>query len=250
MSYKALFGWIKPEVYITTKVASPIFQIIFFAIMASYGYRTNNITPYVVGNAIVLCTLNAIFGVGGIMAQEREFGTLKIVLATPVNKFVVFVGRSFFHILDGLSTVFIGFMAGILFFGMDLSGTNIPLLLLTLVISVFAASGLGLLIGSLGLVITDMNLIMNLASMGLLALSGANFPIEKLPVFMQKLCYVLPLTRGIKASRLLVTGSGFSSVQSLIAGEFIIGVAYTLTGYLLLRYMERRSRHTGNFDLY
>lgn len=250
MSYRALFSWLKPEVYMTTKIIGPVFQVIFFSIMASYAYKTNNITPYIIGNSIVLCTLNAIFGVGGVLSEERGMGTLKIVLASPVNKFIVFVGRSFFHIIDGLFTVLIGFAVGLAFFRMDMSGANIPLLALNLLITIFSASGMGLLIGSLGLVITDMNLINNLASMGLLALSGANFPIEKFPVFLQNFCYILPMTRGIKASKMIVSGAGFDSVSYLIIGEFLVGIIYTVLGYILMRVMERQARKRGSIDIF
>lgn len=250
MSYKALFTWLKPQVYITSKIIGPVFQVAFFSIMASYAYNSKNIAPYVVGNSIVLCTLNAIFGVGGVLSEERSIGTLKIVLASPINKFIVFVGRASFHIIDGLFTVFIGFAVGILFFNLDLSATNIPLLLLNLLVTIFSASGMGLLIGSLGLIITDMNLIMNLASMGLLALSGANFSIEKFPVFLQAICYMLPMTRGIKASKLIISGGSLGTVSFLMLEEFLIGAAYIVAGYMLMKVMERQARRSGSIDLF
>lgn len=250
MSYKALFTWLKPGVYITSKVAGPIFQVIFFSIMVSFAYKSSNITSYIIGNSIVLCTLNAIFGVGTVLTEERQMGTLKVVLASTINKFIVFVGRASFHIVDGLFTVLIGFTVGLVFFNIDLSHANLLLLLLNLIISVFSAAGLGLLIGCLGLVITDMNLIMNLASMGLLALTGANFPIEKFPAFIQGFCYLLPMTRGIQASKMIAAGAGIDSVYMLMLGEFLVGTVYILAGYGLMNTMERLARKRGTIELF
>jgi ABC-2 type transport system permease protein len=118
------------------------------------------------------------------------------------------------------------------------------------VITVFSASGLGLLLGSFGLIVTDMNFIMNLASMGLLALSGANFPIEKFPEFIQKICLLLPMTRGIKASRMIAAGQDMSSVSYLLLGELLVGAVYITAGYIMMNIMEKQARIKGNIELF
>ncbi|QNO15871.1 ABC transporter permease [Alkalicella caledoniensis] len=250
LSFKSLFGWLDPKIYVLVKVINPIFVIMFFSLLAKYTYGVDDVTPWVIGNSFLLCTYNAIFGVGNVLAIERVFGTLKIVIASPSNKFLVFVGRAFMHIIDAVITVLIGLIAGALIFGVSFKGVNFPLFALNIFVAMFAASGLGLMIGSFGLWIRDMNLLMNTAAMGLLALTGANFPIEMFPNIIQKVCYGLPVTRSIKAAALLMDGGSRDMVYRLMSQEIVVGIIYTTLGYVLLKIMERVAKNTASLDIY
>ena len=37
ISFRALFNWIKPSIYIPTMLGSPLFQILFFAYLGRYA---------------------------------------------------------------------------------------------------------------------------------------------------------------------------------------------------------------------
>jgi len=249
MSFKALFSWLNPKAYILIKVVNPMLQLIFFSLLARYVYRVADIMPWVIGNAFVLCTYNAFFGIGMVLAEERNFGTLMIVIASPSNKFLVFLGRAFMHIIDGGITVVIGLLTGAALFGLSFIGVDLPLFVLTLVVAMFAVSALGLLISSFGLVMRDTNLVLNVLAMMLLALSGANFPVAELPFILQKVAYLMPLTRSIEAARLIMNGGGMNIVGNLIFSEFIVGVIYMLAGYLALRVMEYYSIKNASLDI-
>ena len=114
----------------------------------------------------------------------------------------------------------------------------------------FSASSLGLLISTFGLISRDMNLLMNTLSMIIFALSGAIFPITRLPLVLQKVSYCIPITRSIQAARMISTGENSKAVYSLISQEFFIGVAYLLAGYFLLTYLEKSAREQASLDLY
>ncbi len=249
-SYKALFGWISPKAYITSKIVGPIFQLLFFCLLTRYSYGSENIARWVVGNSLVFCYLNAFFGIGTIMTNERAAGTLKLVVAAPYSKFLTFLGRSLMHVLDGIFNVALSLFTGIILFRIDLSGINMTLFAFNILAAVISASGLGLTIGSLGLVVKDTNLMLNTASTALLALTGANFPIEKLPLLLQKLAYCLPLTRSIQAAGLLLQGANASRALELMLLEIALGTAYTLLGYFLLQLMEGLSRKKAALDLF
>lgn len=250
LSFKSLFGWLDPKIYVLVKVVNPVFMIMFFSLLAKYSFGVDDVTPWVIGNSFLLCTYNAIFGVGNVLAIERFFGTLKIVIASPANKFLVFVGRAFMHIIDAVITVLIGLVAGALIFGVSFKGINFPLFALNIFIAMFAATGFGLMIGSFGLWIRDMNLLMNTAALGLLALTGANFPIEMFPNIVQKISYSLPVTRSIKAASLIMDGGSTDTIYRLMSQEIIVGIIYTIFGYILLKVMERIAKNTASLDVY
>ena len=251
-SFKGVYGFLKPQVYILVEVVNPIMQVLFFSLVAKHAYGNKDITPYIIGNAFVLCVYNAFFGVGTNLISERSFGTLKIVIASPSNKFKLLVSKSIFHILDGILTVFIGLLAGIVFFNIRIPLHSLPYFLFCMVSAIFTTCSMGLFVGSMGLVTRDINLLLNLSCMMLMGLSGVNFPTEKLPFILQKISNVLPLTNSLKACRLLISSKAisYSTVNSLVLKELLLGILYCIIAYLTLRFMERISKQKATIDLF
>ncbi|WIV12465.1 ABC transporter permease [Proteiniborus sp. MB09-C3] len=251
-SFKGLYGFLKPEIYVLVKVINPIFQVLFFSLVAKHAYGNIDITPFVIGNAFVLCMYNAFFGVGVNLISERSVGTLKILIASPANKFKLFVSKSTFHILDGMITVFIGLLTGIVFLNLRIPLHTIPYFLISLIAAIFTACSMGLFIGSIGLVTRDINLLLNLSSMLLMSLSGVNFPTEKLPFFLERISHILPLTNALKASRLLISPAivSYEAVGMYIFKELVIGVSYCIIAYITLKIMEGLAKNKATLDIY
>jgi hypothetical protein len=67
---------------------------------------------------------------------------------------------------------------------------------------------------------------------------------------MAAISWALPLTRGIAASRLLISGASLAQVAPLITGELIIGVVYVLLGYALFRWFEFQARRRGTLEAF
>lgn len=250
ISFKALFGWLDPKIYVLVKVINPVFQVLFFSLIAGFVNNTTDLTPWIIGNSFLLCVYNSMFGVGITLLSERLMGTLKLIIASPANKFSVFVGRGTMHIFDASFTVIIGLITGYVLYGLRIPTYQLGWFFLTIVIAMFAACGLGLLIGCIGLITRDINLLLNISSMLLLTLSGANFPIEKLPIFLQKISYLLPLSRTIKVARFLVNKVDISICSRLLVEEVVIGIIYIVLGYSLLRIMEKLAIKKATMDIY
>lgn len=250
-SFKGLYGFLSPKIYILVKVVNPIFQVLCFSLIAKHAYGSDDITPYIVGNAFVLCTYSAFFGISETFITERSFGTLKLIIGAPCSKFTFFTSKSAFYILDGIVTIFIGLLTGIIFFNLKIPLSVIPEFLLCLLAAIFTACAMSLLIGSIGLLTRDINMLLNVSSMLLMALSGVNFPTSKLPFALQKLSSLLPLTNSLKGAKLLL-GSGYisSDVYLFIFKEFLLGILYCLLGYIVFKIMERCCRTKATIDMY
>lgn len=249
-SFKALYGYLDPKVYILFKVITPLFQLTFFSLLAKYSYNTTDITPWVLGNAIILSMYNSLFGVGAIFNSERAFGTLKTIIVSPTNNMLIFISRTFFHIIDSVFTIGIGIIFGWLIFDLDFSKTHIFTLILCIIICTFSSIGLGLLFSSLGLILTDLNMLLNILIFVLMFFTGALFPIEYLPKFLQYISDVIPITNGLKAARMVVNGSGIEQVYFLIIREFITGLTYVIVSYLIFSVLEKLASKKGTIDLY
>jgi ABC-2 type transport system permease protein len=249
LSYVALFRWLQPMVYLATKVVTPLFQILFFTFLGMYATGQGNADFYIIGNAVQVSALSGVYGVSISISGDRWEGTLPYLFGTPANRLTLFVGRAFMHIIDGAFGVVIGLMWGVLLLNLNLSQTNPSILALTVIITAFSTSGMGLLLGCLGLITRNVMFINNTVYFLLLIFSGANIPLTSLPTWMQNISSVLPLTRGIASAREIIAGGSFQTVAPLLRDEFILGVVYTLLGYTLFRWFEIQAKRRGTLEV-
>jgi ABC-2 type transport system permease protein len=248
LSYIALFHWFRPVAYIASKIASPLATILFFTYLGAYATGQQNASFYVIGNSIQIAAVSGIYGVTMAIGGDRWNGTLVYLFGTPANRLVLFLGRSFIHIIDGVLGVLIGLLWGAVLLGVDYSHTSLGALLLTVLITTFSTSGLGLLMGCLSLLTANVMFVNNTVFFALLIFSGANIPVGVLPGWMQAISAGLPLTRGIAAARALIAGQSFQQVAPLLAGEFLIGVVYVSLGYILFRWVEYQAKARGTLE--
>jgi len=250
LSYIALFRWLRPSTYLASKVLSPIAQILFFTFIGIYATGQQNASFFVIGNAMQIAAMSGIYGVSMSIGGDRWEGTLPYLFGTPANRLVMFVGRAFFHVLDGMLGVVIGLAWGALLQWLDLSRTDLPSLGLTVLVTTFSTSGMGLLLGCLSLTVVDVMFINNFVYFALLVFSGANVPLAALPGWVQGISFALPLSRGIAAARLLIAGGSLADALPLLAGELLVGLVYIALGYSLFRWFELQAKRRGTLEAY
>ncbi len=197
LQYRALFQWATPIGYIAYKVLMPVTQILFFVQLGVFATGRANALYFALGNALQLTANGSIFGVIGTVSNERHYGTLPLLLGSPVNRLVTFFSRATVNVLDGIASVVVGLLLTTLIYGLDLRSANLGLLALCAVLISVSTSGLGLLFGSIGLVMRDAIIIANVVYYLLLVVCGVNFPVSRLPGAVQVFSYALPLTRGV-----------------------------------------------------
>jgi len=250
LSYKALFRWFRLEPYVATKIIAPLNQILFFSLLGSFATGRDTASFYAIGNAIQLTAMSGIYGVTMSIGGERNEGTLIYLFGSPANRLLTFLGRALVHVLDGIIGVVIGLVWAGLLLGVDYSSANLPLLGLTILISTVSTSGLGLLMGCVSLVTVNVMFINNTIYFLLLVFSGANVPLDNFPTWIQHAAYALPLTRGIQAARLVISGSNPARVVPLLVGEALIGAMYVLVGYVLFSWFEITAKRRGTLEAY
>lgn len=249
-SYRALFRDAELKSYIVLKILQPIFQLLFFVLLAKYCMKTGDLTVRIIGNSFMLCQKNCIHGLGRSFSTERMSGTLKMVIAAPYGKFSAFFEKSFIHIWDAMISVAVGIIFGGFIFGLQLGELPITVLIAIALIAVFSCAGLGMVLGCLGVMSENMLIYNNFVAMFMLAFSGATFPITWLPEFLQKVSLCVPTSRSIRAVELLIGGADMRQVFPLISGEFLLGVFYILSGYFMIRYAEKAAIKNASVDLY
>lgn len=250
LSYKGLFAVMSVQQYLMVNLGSPLMQMLCFTLVARYVYGGVDVSHWFIGNALVLTYFNAIFGIGVQLTQEKNSGTLKLLIASPSSGVGIFLPRAILHIFDGLVTVLFGLMIGALIFGFNLPFSSWPAFLLILLVASFSAMAFGLIISCLGLLTRDLNLVLNVASMTMLGLTGANFPLERMPVWLQPVGQLMPLTRSIEASRSLYAGMPLSDLSGMLIGELILGIVLMAFGVLIFNVMTRVAVRLGVLEMF
>lgn len=245
ISYRALFNWLRPGIYIPTMLGSPLFQILFFAYVGRFsGLRDD--TFFVVGNSLQACSMASIYGMTMTIANERYFGTLSSLLASPAQRAPLFLGRALPLIANGIFISAFGFVLGLTLLDFTMQAGELPAMALVILVTVCSCTAFGMALGSLGLRARDVFFISNLAYFIMLLLCGVNVPLASLPQWMQTVGQLLPLTHGIEAGRTLAGGSS-GPIGSLLLTEGLIGIVYMALAYGLFRYFEMAGRRSGSF---
>ncbi len=246
-SYRALFAWSTPFNYLASKLGFPFFSMLLFIFLGKY-VGLNNPVYIVIGNILLLPSLNGVMGISMTVGGEKQFGALSYLLGSPAPRGAVFLGRAFFHILDGAIAVLVALPVAILVFQLDLSQTNFLLLAGCVFLISITGTGLGYIMGVVTLLSRDGWMITSTLQLGFYVLIGVNFPIDLLPPALKAISLALPMTRGIQAARMALAGASFTELSNLLSGEVLVGFIYIVIGYSLFRVVERLSFKSGMLD--
>jgi ABC-2 type transport system permease protein len=241
MSYRALFYWLTPWVYVPSLLVAPIFQILLFVYIGRNA-RLESDEFYVIGNALQYAAIPCVFAMGFAISGERFQQTLGPILVSPAPRLPLFLGRAVPVMLNGAFVAAFSLAVGGLLLGIDVPASALGPLALVVLVSAVSCTGLGLINGALGLRVREVAVLGNVIFGLLLIFTGANVPLEELPGWMQAISERVPLTHGIEAARLLADGAALSAVDHLIAQELLVGLGYGVAGYALIRFFEWQSR--------
>ncbi len=246
-AYRALFNWQSPSFYIPTMLGHPMFQVLFFAYLGRFSGVQDD-AFFVVGNSVQVCAMAAVYGVAITIGGERWTRTLSALLATPANRFALFLGRALPQIVNGIIVSAFGFFVGWAFLDFDPPLSSLPGLALIVFLSTTSCTAFGLVVGAIGLRLRDAFVAANPAYFLMLLFCGVNIPLSALPDWMETVGRCLPLTHGIEAAREVAAGASLSSVGDLLWKEALIGACYAVAAYLLLRIFEFEGRRRASLE--
>jgi ABC-2 type transport system permease protein len=247
ISYRALFNWARPAYYIPTMLGSPLFQILFFTYLGKYS-KAGAPTFFIVGNAMQVSSMAGIYGSTMTIANERQYGTLAPLLATPANRAALFLGRALPNLANGLIVTVFGFAVGYTLLDFRMPASSVPSLALVVLVTTLSCTLFGMVLGSAGLRARDVFFVSNVVYFLMLLVCGVNVPRSSLPGWLQDVGAVLPLTHGIEAARQIAGGASLASVRGPVLLELGIGLAWGAVAYGLFRWFEREGRRHAALD--
>lgn len=178
--------------------------------------------PGIIGMAILF---TAIFGAMSIV-WDREFGFLKEVLVAPIDRSAVAVGKA----LGGTTQAMIqGLILLVLapFVGVKLDVRTIAELIPLAAVLAFGLASFGVMLASMMRSLQGFQVVMNFLMMPMFFLSGALFPLQGLPGWMNVLTRLDPASYGIDPlRRVVLSASGRPA-------SVIDGFALTINGHVV-----------------
>jgi ABC-2 type transport system permease protein len=241
LSYRALFGWLNPLMYVLTLLIPTVTQLFFFVFLG----RAANVASdsfFLVGNALVAAAAPALFGMSQTISEERYTQTLSLLVVSPANRTALFLGRAVPVMANGIFVSVWVFTVGALVFGIHVPAGSIAPLALTIAVTAGSCVGLGLLNAALGLRWRETAVLSNTLLWVLLVFAGVNIPLDRVPSWMSTVAQGLPVTHGAKAARELVAGASLADVGSTIAAEALVGAIYVTLGLVTVRLFELEAR--------
>ncbi len=247
ISFRALFNWLSPWIYIPSLLVAPVFQVLLFAYLGrSAGVGSDAF--YLVGNAVQYAAVPCVFAMANTIAGERQTQTLGIVLATPAPRLPLFLGRSLPVVVNGWVVSLFTLVVGALLLRVSIPWASWGPLAMTLAVGAASCTGLGLVAAAIGLRVRETAVLSNIVFGVLLLFSGANVAVDALPRWMSVLSPWLPLSHTITAARGIVAGAPLADVGGLILREAGVGLLYATVGLLALRLLEASSRRTASLE--
>lgn len=248
-SYRALFGWLNPWVYVPVMLLYPLFQIVFFAYVGR-GAGLGSDRFFLVGNALAVIAVACMFGMGQVIGNERWFQTLPALLSSPASRLALFLGRSLPTMANAIVVAAFALTFGALVLGVDIRADAAGGLALAILVCSFSCTAFGLWFGALGLRGRNIAVFANLIDGIMLVVCGINVPLAQLPGWVQTISRGLPLTHGIGAARRVVAGASIGSVSHALAIEALVGVVYLAVGIALLHVFELEGRRTASLETF
>jgi ABC-2 type transport system permease protein len=247
-SFRALFNWLSPWIYIPSLVVGPIFQILLFA----YIGRTTGLASdkfFVIGNALQYASIPCLFAMTNIVAGERFQNTLAYILVSPAGRLPLFLGRAVPVVVNGAFVAALSLAMGALILDVHIAAGSLAPLAVVVLVTAYSCTGLGLIGAGLGLRIRETAVLSNVLFGILLIFTGANVPLNQLPGWMEHVSQWLPITHGIQAGRLVADGASLADVGGLVGREAALGTLFAIGGYALIRVMEREARRRASIEV-
>ncbi|BBN59566.1 ABC transporter permease [Hydrogenovibrio marinus] len=170
-------------------------------------------------------TLLAIVLTGAALIREREHGTVEHLLVMPVTPFEIMISKVWSMGMVVLLSSFFSLTVVVQsLLGVPIEG-SLVLFFSGVTLNVFAATSLGIFLGTIARSMPQFGLLMFMVLLPLQILSGAMTPFESMPKPVQLIMQLAPNTHFVSmAQAILYRGADFSIVWPQLLSLCVIGI--------------------------
>jgi ABC-2 type transport system permease protein len=242
-------------------IASTAIGAVRFAFMAGFLQEGNqfpaiqqyggDLMAYLISGTLFMALVSvSLTSFQGAIRSEQQSGTLEFLLLSDTPLIQILLYSASWNYILNLTSVGIVFAVLVLGFRIPLKAQVTPLLT-TLVLSTTCTAGIGMV--SAGIIMVTKKGDPVAWIVGTLSgfLSGVLFPVESLPVWLQKASVALPTTYALSALRkTLIAGSGFGEVSHELTVLALMSCVTVPCGIISFLLGFRKARKDGTLTEY
>jgi len=176
-------------------------------------------------STIAICA-GGVMGLPLVVSDYRSRKILKRFKVTPTSPTLILAVQVVIYALYSIISLILVYATGGIFFGYQLYGSWLKFLgsYFLVMLSMFS---IGMMVGGIASNTKTAGIIASLLYFPMLIFSGATLPYEVMPVALQKIADILPLTQGIKLLKAASLGLPIESVFIPVVVMVVIAVICT-----------------------
>lgn len=184
-------------------------------------------------STIAICA-GGVMGLPLVVSDYRDKKILKRFKVTPTSPALILAVQVCIYTVYSIASLILIYVAAAVFFNYELNGSWIEFLggYFLVMLSMFS---IGLLVGGISPNTKIASVIASLLYFPMLIFSGATLPYEVMPIALQKIADILPLTQGIK---LLKAASLGLPMDSVIVPVIVMIAIATICTIISLRFFK------------
>jgi ABC-2 type transport system permease protein len=250
----AIYSLIKP-------LASAAILVVMYGIITA-GAFDSPVFPYIyLGNAFYQYVGAIMAGISWAVIEDREhYRTLKYIYVAPLDIPSYLLGRGMARFITGTISVAVVVLTGVFFLKVPIDPALVdwPLFIVSLLIGVVMLAMMGLILAGITLLIANHVWFIGEGVSGALYLfSGAIFPLEVLPAWLQPVGYAMPITYWLELIRRSLVGQvaeAFPTLAGLGNGTLLailvgLTVLFGLAAIFVFRRCDHIARERGMIDM-
>lgn len=255
-------NWADPFVFAVYSLIRPLSTALILVFMYLVVIRGSTSNPFFahlyLGNAFFMYAGRVMMGISYAIIDDREhYEMLKYIYISPLKIFVFLLGRGVAQVITTTISVLIIFLLGLWPLGIRIpwGSVNLPLFLISFPLGIIAIAFMGYLIAGLVLVMARHAWAISEGIAAVLyVVSGAIFPIDVLPGWVQVISRAIPLTYWLELLRRSLLGSSFSpafssmSTWTLLFWLLGLTAGFGALGYFVFQRMNFIARRKGLID--
>ena len=264
LGWQIMSNWTDPLMFAIYSIVRPVSRATILVVMygvITQGNFNNPLFPYIfLGNAFYNYVFAVMNGVSWAVIDDREhYKTLKYMYVAPIRIPIYLLGRGVAGFLVASLSVIITILAGVLFLhvSFDPLQADWVLFFVSLFIGVIMLSLMGLVLAAFSLLVVRHSGFLAEGVSGVLFLfSGAIYPLDILPKWLQPLGFAIPITYWLELMRRSLIGSVAQAFPTLarfsnleLLGILVgLSVIFGAIAIFVFRVCDRRARERGLID--
>jgi ABC-2 type transport system permease protein len=227
VAYRELLRFVRDRSRVVSSLAFPLLFLVIFG--AGFSQVMGALAPgvdfvqFMYPGIIAMTVLTTALMAGVGVVWDREFGFLKEILVAPLGRSGIVLGKAVGA--AALCLLQVGMMLLIApIVGVSIDLATIAALVPVVVVLSLGLSGLGILIASFMRSQQGFQLVIQLLIFPLIFLAGVFFPVNAVPVWLEVVSKLNPLTYGVDAIRQVFLGS-----EAAAAGLGVTVLGHTMT---------------------